>query len=569
MRRQLFLVISLSLMITAMGIGYIHFGQSDLGMVQNQAFKWGVSLGDQLIYSVNSTLNGAPINSNLAFVVSGNGTTNIGPFYYDYLNLTQYIYDPASNSFMNSPDNAGIYYSTNTSSNPSYPFWCINDMNQSDYIMFYASMVVPLNVSNSALDLNYWGNVMTNLTTSIKQFGTYGCQLNLTQYYVNSNELDLFNSTTGYYCNMTFNANGTLQSAVFKELLWLGDWYNVTQIYTRLSDINALNPVYNTSFQYPSGSGSLYYRNYNESTFVCYTAFGQFSEAITQADYMGPLWVRQVNATYTQYDPSSATWIPAVGQPAIQSVPIGQANDWRGNIPIQGGVQPINMLYSAGTTGQDIQNNFAYVFQTYVGMDLSFTTSNSCKFENSSTGSFLYVEVNPQGQVYNLTFNGPEFGGYLTNEILYGTSLNFPATPTLSITSSNPSPTGNISLAWNSVPYAENYIVYRYNSIITELNSSLTLVANITGVTINDNSLPNGVYYYVVMAENATGNSTISNCEKVTVLIPSTSTSTTTTTSSTTTPPSFSIAGYSVIAFMVCICVTTLFLDRRLRNKFK
>ena len=58
------------------------------------------------------------------------------------------------------------------------------------------------------MNLTYWGEAM---------IGNYGGatypSLKLFEFNVNGNELQIFNSTTGYYVNMTYNATGVLTYA--------------------------------------------------------------------------------------------------------------------------------------------------------------------------------------------------------------------------------------------------------------------------------------------------------------------------------------------------------------------
>jgi peptide/nickel transport system substrate-binding protein len=95
-----------------------------------------------------------------------------------------------------------------------------------------------------------------------------------------------------------------------------------------------------------------------------------------------------------------------------------------------------------------------------------------------------------------------------------------PDAPVLSTITPNPDTDGNVFLDWNDVSYATSYNIYRANSLITDI-SGLTAIGASTSSQYNDNGLTDGIYYYVITAVNATGESLISNCESVTVEIPS------------------------------------------------
>ncbi|HMF33404.1 MAG TPA: NosD domain-containing protein, partial [Candidatus Lokiarchaeia archaeon] len=95
-----------------------------------------------------------------------------------------------------------------------------------------------------------------------------------------------------------------------------------------------------------------------------------------------------------------------------------------------------------------------------------------------------------------------------------------PITPALNPIQPNPSTTGNIELTWAAVPGADNYSVYRYTSPISTLNSSVLRMGVTTLQYYRDLGVPSGSYYYVVIAENASGTSVVSNCEAVSIQIP-------------------------------------------------
>jgi len=64
------------------------------------------------------------------------------------------------------------------------------------------------------------------------------------------------------------------------------------------------------------------------------------------------------------------------------------------------------------------------------------------------------------------------------------------------------------------------YLVYRGTTFITSLSGATPLVANLTGTSWQDALSASGTYYYVVVAANATGNSSLSNCLSGLVAIP-------------------------------------------------
>ncbi|NVM31033.1 MAG: hypothetical protein HWN65_19485 [Candidatus Helarchaeota archaeon] len=95
-----------------------------------------------------------------------------------------------------------------------------------------------------------------------------------------------------------------------------------------------------------------------------------------------------------------------------------------------------------------------------------------------------------------------------------------PNPPVLEPIFPNPSNDGIIALNWSDVVGATTYYVYRNTSTITSV-AGLTAIATVSTSNYTDTILINGTYYYVIVAGNISGNSSISNCENVTVAIPS------------------------------------------------
>ncbi len=78
--------------------------------------------------------------------------------------------------------------------------------------------------------------------------------------------------------------------------------------------------------------------------------------------------------------------------------------------------------------------------------------------------------------------------------------------------------TGDISLSWNLIS-ADNYTVFRNTSIITT-TAGLTPLFTTNESTGQDSLTISSTYFYVVIASNIYGNSTISNCVNTTAAAP-------------------------------------------------
>jgi hypothetical protein len=90
--------------------------------------------------------------------------------------------------------------------------------------------------------------------------------------------------------------------------------------------------------------------------------------------------------------------------------------------------------------------------------------------------------------------------------------------PRLDPITPNPSLTGVINLNWNDVINATLYYVYRNTSMISSVAGLPPL--NTSSKSDYRDNVPNGTYYYAIVAFNGTANSTLSNCQNVTVTIP-------------------------------------------------
>ena len=78
---------------------------------------------------------------------------------------------------------------------------------------------------------------------------------------------------------------------------------------------------------------------------------------------------------------------------------------------------------------------------------------------------------------------------------------------------------GIIELNWSAVGGATIYHIYRATSSIITIDGMSPIGTSFTN-NYTDRVPTNGIYYYVVVAGNASGNSSISNCEWVEVAIP-------------------------------------------------
>lgn len=153
---------------------------------------------------------------------------------------------------------------------------------------------------------------------------------------------------------------------------------------------------------------------------------------------------------------------------------------------------------------------------------------------------FLLTKWDFEGQlIWNLTWGGAatDWGQDLSliNDSIYmtGSSYSFssnsdlillkvvnitqPLPPTLLPITPSVNPWGNVGLNWSKILDATNYSIYRANSPVTVLNEGVICLATVTTLYYNDTGLPDGQYFYAIIAHGETSNSTLSNSLGVTV----------------------------------------------------
>lgn len=82
----------------------------------------------------------------------------------------------------------------------------------------------------------------------------------------------------------------------------------------------------------------------------------------------------------------------------------------------------------------------------------------------------------------------------------------------------NPNVNGFVYLNWSSVGSATRYYIYRSTSVIESVDE-LVPIALVSTNNYTDRVHVNGTFYYIIIAGHLLGNSSISNCENVTVLV--------------------------------------------------
>ncbi len=113
-------------------------------------------------------------------------------------------------------------------------------------------------------------------------------------------------------------------------------------------------------------------------------------------------------------------------------------------------------------------------------------------------------------------YNGAGGSDY---DIFYKVLSGPPAAPELEFIVPNPIENDSVNLNWREVNFATAYHVYHSTDYIVSVEE-LTPITTTSSSSYIDNSPSEGLNYYVVVAENFAGNSSLSNCQYVNMIIP-------------------------------------------------
>lgn len=151
------------------------------------------------------------------------------------------------------------------------------------------------------------------------------------------------------------------------------------------------------------------------------------------------------------------------------------------------------------------------IFSGYLSISSSFfqTSEKKQNFPNSNT--FYSVNTNSKTSWSDPTLISSKIG----NISKYN---DLPETPILSPISPNPSTSAKVNLDWNEADGAIDYDVFRSNSLIIS-TSGIAPLTRVSTSSFQDNVNTSGIYYYAIVATNLEGNSSLSNCESVSITI--------------------------------------------------
>ncbi len=200
---------------------------------------------------------------------------------------------------------------------------------------------------------------------------------------------------------------------------------------------------------------------------------------------------------------------------------------------VSSGFEGTSQFYDISMTTMlvDSINNVHFVWMDY--SDYGPTTDWDILYK------VLYIDKNQWSKVMSVTFdqvNSPGGGTIAINSAdhvifawddqldILGSGLDDdiflrkfagpPDKPILQPIVPNPSESDQVELTWEAVPGVTQFILYRSTEYISSIDG-LTALSSISSANYTDTLSSEGIYYYVLVAENQYGLSYLSNCEYV------------------------------------------------------
>jgi len=150
----------------------------------------------------------------------------------------------------------------------------------------------------------------------------------------------------------------------------------------------------------------------------------------------------------------------------------------------------------------------------------TWTTTEEVSTESAAFSDSPSLGVDSAGRVHVSWYDETNFASCGTDrDVFYKLLAGTPTTPELAIIIPNPTELPNIYLDWNNVLEANIYHVYRSTSYIWSVNN-LFPITSVSSSEYIDTLASEGIYYYVIVAENLAGNGSHSNCQYVEVSFP-------------------------------------------------
>ncbi len=393
---------------------------AEMQLENNDGWEWAVNIGDQLVYNVSDNVAGDRYEG---YEVLGNGTSmsilDVCNFSILEYNIDNSQVEPMGMEMIAAVDHA------------TFNYWSIQfyDEGAQSGGLVMAFPVIPINSSDGSLDLAYWGEAMV---------GNYGGatypSLDLFEFNVNGNELQIFNSTLGYYVNMTYNASGVLTYADVLVELDMGGPVILDQTITLSTEgTSVLNPIDETTLGVSVGDSLIYETSFN-GVFMGVESYNVTYTGVVMGDYQGTLKPYiGANASRYTYDAYYQSWHidednwdeeAQEWRYAFINQIIGGGDDFGNLLRMDG---PSSLVHPEGFTGADLEAQLSEAYASVHGGYLDTPESGDwwVKFSNTSTGLWIRIELEPDtGILKNLSFSMS--GGVLTQLLITENDLPVP-----------------------------------------------------------------------------------------------------------------------------------------------
>ena len=160
-------------------------------------------------------------------------------------------------------------------------------------------------------------------------------------------------------------------------------------------------------------------------------------------------------------------------------------------------------------------------YSLYLSDDpITYISKTHTLLQNNNSISPYSISGLKSGDYYFAVVSYNETGQKFSNSEHITVQLPKPGNFTLTSDADETDTDGAFDLSWTASDGADNYSVYTYDKFISEFNESLAILADQNATSpFPISGLSDGVYYYVVIAYNGTGQ-TMSNCINITVDFP-------------------------------------------------
>ena len=187
----------------------------------------------------------------------------------------------------------------------------------------------------------------------------------------------------------------------------------------------------------------------------------------------------------------------------------------------QTGAIAVDEFENVHVVWQEYENFHDNLYYKYRNVSTNqWTDITSVAEECTGHSQYPQIKLDANNYIHLIWQDNSDYNNSGTDfDIFYKKSVWVPNKPVIEIIPPNPSRNGCLTLNWNNITGAIEYFVYRANSPISSV-FGMSPIGITSLIEYSDIITTNGFYYYVIVASNASGNSSISNCVWGWVAIP-------------------------------------------------